>query len=233
MSIQVKKVRALFKKDLKDALKNGNFLLLAAMPIVLTLIYRLINFDGFSLEPEFVLTFGLLMALTLVPLSTTSMMIAEEKEKSTLRTLMLSNVSAGEFLISKALVIFVLVELVCLVIYMLTGLPISGLGRMLLVTAASSVSMILLGALIGIVSKNQMSTGMLSAPLALVLLMPAIFAQMSDGVMAYARFLPTTAMLQMISMPQEGILFPLMVILVWTVLSAVLFFFTYQRKRLD
>lgn len=233
MSIHWNKIWALFRKDMKDTLKNGNFLLLAALPLVFTALYRFISFDGFHMDQSFVMTLGLLMTLTLLPLSTMSMMIAEEKEKNTLRTLMLSNVSATEFLVSKSLVIFLLMQAVNLLIYLITGMPAAGLPRFLLVTSCSSINMILFGALIGILSKNQMSTGMMSAPFALLLLMPAMFAQISDGFASFARFIPTYAMIQLISEPEAGLLFPIAVIVVWTVVAAVLFGVAYRKKRLD
>lgn len=229
----MRKVSALFKKDVKDTLKNGNFILLAALPLVFTALYRFMNFDGMHMDASFVLTLGVLMALTLVPISTTSMMIAEEKEKNTLRTLMLSNVSAGEFLLSKTLVVFLFMQAVCILVYFITGMPISGLPRFVLVTSFSSVNMILFGALIGILSRNQMSTGMMSAPFALIMLMPAVFAQISDTFRAIAQFIPSYAMVQLITEPQAGLLIPSLVILAWTLIAAILFFVAYQKKRLD
>lgn len=232
MSLRWHKVRALFTKDMKDALQNGNMLLLAALPLVFTLLYRMMRFEGMQMEPQFVMTLGLLMTLTFMPLSVASMMIAEEKEKNTLRTLMLSNVSAAEFLLSKLMVVFLVMQVVNVMIFLITGMPASDLPRFLLITTLSSVNMILFGALIGILSKNQMSTGMISAPFALVLLMPAVFAQISDGFAAVAQFIPTYAMIQLIT-KQGGMLLPIVVIVVWTVLAAALFGIVYQKKRLD
>lgn len=233
MSIRWYKVWALFRKDLKDTLKNGNFLILAILPLGMTALYRFMNLDGVQLDAGFVMVLGLLMAITLIPLSCMSMMIAEEKEKNTLRTLMISNVSAGEFLLSKSLVVLLLMQAIALLIYIIVGQPLSGVPRFLLVTICSSVNMILFGALIGILSKNQMSTGMISAPFALVLLIPAIFGQISEGFAAFARFTPTYAMVELLGNPQGGMLFPILVILAWTILATAAFIFVYQKKRFD
>ena len=182
MNIQAYKVAALFRKDWKDTLKNGNCLLLCILPLGMSALYTFLDFDGFQLDRLFVLSIGLLMNLSLLPLSATSMMIAEEKEKHTLRTLMLSNVSAVEFLLSKALVIFLLMQAVNLGVYAMVGRVVP-LPYFLLVTTCAAPCGILLGALIGLVAKNQMSTGMFSAPLALLLMLPAMFAQL-HGCMA-------------------------------------------------
>lgn len=233
MSIHAGKIRALFKKDMKDALKNGNVLLLAALPLLFTALYRFMSIDGMQMDGDFVMTLGLLMTLTMLPVATISMMIAEEKEKNTLRTLMLSNVSAAEFLISKALTIYLVMLVVDLAIFFLTGQPIGTLPRFVLVTSLTSISMILLGALIGIISRNQMSTGMYSAPVMLVLLLPAVFATISEGFRTVAQFIPSYAMMELISNSSAGMLRPLLVIIGWTVAMAALFAVVYRRKQFD
>ena len=233
MTIQWNKIGALFRKDLKDTIKNNQFLLLALLPILFTTLYRFLSFDnGVTLDHSFVLTMGLLMNISMQPLSVMSMMIAEEKEKNTLRTLMLSNVTAATFLVSKTLVIFLLVQLVNLVIYFIAGVGLITFGWFLLITSFSLLCMILFGAVIGIMSKNQMATGMYTAPAMLLFLMPAIFAQISEAIANIAQFSPTYAMMQLL-LTNERTGFYIAVLLVWTVLATALFGLIYQKKRLD
>lgn len=229
MSIQIYKVGALFKKDIKDALKNGNWLLVAVLPLLFTILYRYMDF---GLPPVFVLTLGLLMNMSLQPISTMAMMIAEEKEKHTLRTLMLSNVSAGEFLLSKALVIFLLTQAVNLCIYAVTGVGLIALPRFLIITTLTCTSMILFGALVGLISKNQMNTGMLATPIALLMMLPAIFAEIMESIAVVAQYTPTRAMMLLIT-ESGNLTLSIVVLITWIVLAAVLFMLVYQRKRLD
>lgn len=226
------KVIALFKKDFKDTLKNGHCLLMALLPILLTALYRFLNFGGISLERQFVLTLGLLMNMSLMPISVMSLMIAEEKEKNTLRTLMLSNVSAADFLASKSLMIFLLAQAVNLVIYAVTGTGSIGIARFLLVTSLAILCMMLFGAVVGLLCRNQMSTGMLSAPFALLFMLPAIFAQIDEGIARFARFTPTYAMMQLLNGNDVSLL-PLGVLFAWIIIGAALFGVIYQNKRLD
>lgn len=64
---------------------------------------------------------GVMMNLCLTPLSVLGMMIAEEKEKNTMRTLMLCNVTGGEFLAAKTLAVLAGTLLVDTVLFFLTG----------------------------------------------------------------------------------------------------------------
>ena len=146
---------------------------------------------------------------------------------------MLSNVSAPEFLLSKALVIFLLMQLVDLGVFALVGTGIIPLPYFLLVTTCAIPGIILLGALIGLVSKNQMSTGMFTAPLALLLMLPTMFAQFSESIARYARFLPTYAVIELVGQPRNGRWFSFTVLIAWTVLATAAFMLIYRRKRFD
>ncbi len=231
MSMQFYKIRALFLHSLKDLLKNFNVLFLGLLPIGFTALYRYMSFGGESMPAEMVMSFGLVMNASLIPLSVMAMAIAEEKEKNTLRSLMLSNVSAMEFLVSKFLLIFLMAQVVNLSIYAVVGAAQLTPVRFLLVTSLSMAPPILLGALVGILSKNLMSTGTMGAPIGMVLLIPSIFGRLDDGFYQIARFTPTMAMMNLLEKNEEG--FSIAVLVVWVVLSAALFMVVYRKKRLD
>ena len=87
-----------------------------------------------------------------------------------------------------------------------------------------------------------MSTGIVlpSALLALLLLMPAMFAQLDESIARYARFLtPTARMLQLIGSPAERLRIPvpvLLVLLAWMILVTAAFALNLTRtktQRLD
>lgn len=227
------KIRILFFKDLKDTLRNGNGMILAVLPLAMTLLYRIMPIEGMPMPREFVSLIGVLMNLSLLPVALLSMMIAEEKEKNTLRTLMLSNVSAVEFLTSKCLVALLLLEAVDLIVFFLAGTPLSGLPMFLLATTLTALCMLLLGAVIGLVCKNQMSTGTLAAPVALLLMVPTMFASMNDTVARFAQFIPTYSMMQLVYVSGPASAMPWLVIAAWLVGGLALFVLAYRRGRLD
>ena len=231
MSVQAYKIKALMKKDVKDIRRNSSAILMATLSVFFTILYRFLNLGGEQLPIEFVLSIGVLMNISMLPLSVIAMIIAEEKEKNTLRTLMLNNVSAGEFLISKALIVLVIAEAVNVLCFIFTQAPIP-FGTFLGVTVLTCVCMLLFGATVGVISKNQMSTGVMTAPLAMLMLMPAIFGMADESIQSVARFTPTFSMLQLL-FGEGNALFNIAVIVVWTVAAAALFTVIYARKRLD
>ncbi|MCL1796373.1 MAG: ABC transporter permease [Clostridia bacterium] len=227
----VHKVRAMLKKDVKNDLRNGTVILFLFMPVFFTLLYGVLFADAEDLGPMFLLIFGILMNCSMFPISGTGLLIAEEKEKSTLRTLMLSNVSATEFLFSKAVVSYVLCEAAAVAIYLITA-PGTPLLWFLLITTLTTLCLMLLGAVVGILSPNQMTTGILGTPLTLIMLMPPIFGQINEAIGKIARFVPTNAMIELL-LSEDDRWFHFAVLAGWIVIGILAFVVVYRRKRLD
>ena len=183
---------------------------------------------------------GVMMNLCLTPLSVLGMMIAEEKEKNTMRTLMLCNVTGGEFLAAKTLAVLAGTLLVDTVLFFLTGFGPAQLPVFLLVCTAGSITMLLLGGLTGIVCRDQTSTGTIAGPLALVFMLPTMFAGMGGVLQKVASFVPTTATADLMflglghqSWMGANVLWDVAVLAVWTAGSAVLFALAFRKKGVD
>jgi ABC-2 type transport system permease protein len=228
------KFKTLFLKDLKDVARNTQVFLILSMPIVVVLLYSKVNLGVGKMDPLSVLLMGGLMALCMGPIVIPSTTIAEEKEKNTLRTLMLSNVSPWEFLASKAAVTWLFVVAEQMVVYLIarTGtLPID-IGKYMVIMGCSSMPLIIIGSVIGVMSKNQMSTGMSSAPIMLALMLPTILGMYNEQITRFVRFLPTAATLALVAGGADT-MFEYAVLLVWTIFAVALFTVLYRRARLD
>ena len=87
---------ALFKKDLKGCLSNKNILVSFLIPIVFCFIYQYM-FSGLGDDVNtYVLSMCAVFSISIIPSSILPVMIAEEKEKYTLRSLMLARVQGQE-----------------------------------------------------------------------------------------------------------------------------------------
>ena len=241
MTRSIRMVCALFQKDAKDTLQNMNVMILVALPLLFSVLYSNIFKDmAADMPPHFLLNMVTGMTLALVPTSFLSMLVAEEKEKNTLRVLMLSGVKAPEFITSKVLLTLLLVEALSTACFFVTG----GEGRMLptylfLVTLAS-IGLLLIGATIGLLCKDQMSTGVLATPISLVLLLPPMLGNINGVLAAIAKFTPIEWVLQLFLLVQDGGRLlsvegarGMLTLLGWIVLSALLFGAVYRWRRLD
>lgn len=241
MEFSIRRVNALFKKELKDLSKNINVLFMCILPIIFCFIYSkmLGGNPANQLGKISVLNLCLGMNLVLVSGFVIAMLIAEEKEKNTLRTLMLSCVSPIEFLLGKALITLVLSVAINIIMFFMVGLNAQYLGKYILISTLVVLSIIELGAVIGLISKNQMDTGIVGMPLLMTLLMVPMFAKVNNTVGKIASLLPNYNLFVILNKLfndeaiNANVIYNLCVILVWIIVAAAVFAYAYCKKGLD
>ena len=157
---------AIFKNQLKDALKNKEVLIQFVMFPVLTAVMTLgVKLDG--MPENFFISLFATMYICMAPLSSAAALIAEEKEKGTLRVLLMSGVKPQEFLAGIGGFIWA----VC----MIGSAVMCALGRYDLQSAV--IFMTIMGGAIGLLSPSQTAAHSVSIPLMLVLsLLPLLSA---------------------------------------------------------
>lgn len=97
MTFSMKRFSAIVRKEINDAGKNSQVILMALLPILLAVFYS--NMDSIK---EFFAGFIIVMTITMVGSYVQAIIIAEEKEKHTLRVLMLSPASPIEVILGKS-----------------------------------------------------------------------------------------------------------------------------------
>ena len=127
----MRKLGALLDKDARDLLKNPTMVVAVIMPVALTLFYRFSFRDALAagesdpamrlIVDGIFLVIALCMSVGVVGATVLVYGIAEEKEKHTLRTLMLANVSAGQVALAKGLVSLAAILVVAVACFALTG----------------------------------------------------------------------------------------------------------------
>ena len=242
MKLRMHTLAVLIKKDFRLMFTNKNMLIMILLPIGFAVLYQTIFGDvkEAGMPRNFVLTLCELLNLSAIPLTGLAMMVAEEKEKNTLRVLMLSDVSALEYIFSKIISVLVLMELITIVIFFITATQLSYLPMFLLVTTVTSISMLLFGAVVGLLSKDQMSTSTLSTPLMILFLIPPMCQNMNEVIDKIASIVPTTKMMAIINDAMNGMsilsqehLLDFGIILAWILLGVVTFAMMYRKKGFD
>jgi ABC-2 type transport system permease protein len=238
MDFSIKRVNALFKKELKDISKNFNVLFMAILPVVFCFVYTNLIKTG-ELAGVYILSLCVGMNLVMVSSFVIAMLIAEEKEKNTLRTLMLSSVSPMEFLLGKAAITLLLSVTVNIIMFFMSGMGAQYLIKYILITTLVVLSMMEIGAAIGLLAENQMSTGTIGMPILMVLLMIPMFASINNTLKKIAEFLPNYNMTLLLQKLLTGkstgpsSLYSISVLVVWIIIGAVAFGYIYNKKRLD
>ena len=233
--------KALFMKDLKNCFVNKNVFLMLALPVLFGDMYKFLLGDILKeATGSFVIVMCIVMTISIIPLNVLANMVAEEKEKHTLRSLMLANVSATDFLLSKAFVALVLMLIDGILIFLVCQEPIGYLVYFLIFYILASLSVLFFGALVGLLSKDQMSAGTLSSPLMIFLMLPPIFSQLNEMIEKIAVIFPTTSFQTLylqLSTKQpffnQDTVIAIIVCIVWIILGVIAFMYGYKKKGLD
>jgi ABC-2 type transport system permease protein len=99
--------------------------------------------------------------------------------------------------------------------------------------------MLIVGAVIGILSPNLMSTGVIGMPVLMVFFMLPLLAMMNKTMEMIARFIPGYALKLLLEPALSGKAFgmdaltSIFVILGWFILSILVFIFTFHKVGLD
>ena len=222
----------IIKKQIKDTLKNKTVLIQFVMFPVLTLIFE--NAINIPDMPELFFTkLFSVMYMGMAPLVAVASIIAEEKEKNTLRVLTMANVKAWEYLAG----IGIYVWTICMAGagVMATTLSSGDVPFYLGVMAAGFIISIAIGACIGIIASNQMVATSLSLPVMLIFSFMPMLAMFNDKIEKVAGIFYTQQIRELLgNMTFDGIKTETMLVVAVNALLALsLFFVAFKRKGLE
>lgn len=225
-------IGVIIKKQLKDTLKNKTVLIQFVMFPVLTLIFE--NAINIPDMPELFFTkLFSVMYMGMAPLVAVASVIAEEKEKNTLRVLTMANVKAWEYLAG----IGIYVWTICMAGagVMATTLSSGDIPFYLGVMAAGFIISIAIGACIGIIASNQMAATSLSLPVMLMFSFMPMLAMFNDKIEKIAGIFYTQQIRELLgNMTFDGIKTETMLVVAVNALLALsLFFAAFKRKGLE
>lgn len=252
MNAAMRKTGALLAKDFADLLKNPTLLVVCLLPIAFMALYSFMIGDaagGSDLTAEqqeavgpvigqFMLGSSLCMTVGMVCTMTALYGIAEEKEKRTLRTLMLANVGASQVVASKAVVALAASAAVNAVCFFVAGGEPGMLGAYLALGIVGSLPVILFSLVLGLASRDQMTAGVYSVPVLLVALVP-MFGMANETIEKASHWLPTGGVYDLIGLAVDGRLLsqdalaPLGVTLAWIVVGAAVFAALFKKLARD
>ena len=228
----MRNIGVIIKKQIKDTLKNKTVLIQFVMFPVLTLVFE--NAINIPDMPELFFTkLFSVMYMGMAPLTSVAAIIAEEKEKNTLRVLTMANVKAWEYLAG----IGIYVWTICMAGagVMATTLSSGDVPFYLGVMAAGFIISIAIGACIGIIASNQMAATSLSLPVMLIFSFMPMLAMFNDKIEKVAGIFYTQQIRELLgNMTFDGIKTETMLVVAVNALLALsLFFVAFKRKGLE
>lgn len=160
-------IAAIFKKQLKDTLRNKTvFIQFVMFPVMTLIMTNAINIQEMP-ENFFVILFAT-MYIGMAPLTSIASIISEEKEKNTLRVLIMSNVKPHEYLLGIGSYVWFACMLGGAVICTAGGYSLQVSIAFMGILAIGILTSLLIGAIIGIGSKTQMMATSITVPVMMI-----------------------------------------------------------------
>lgn len=157
------RITAIFKRQMKDTCKNKTVLIQFVMfPVLTVLMNRMIKIDG--MPDNFFVNLFATMYVGMAPLTSMAAILAEEKEKNTLRVLLMSNVKPYEYLLGIGGAVWLACMLGAAVICAEGSYRAEERLIFMLIMAAGILVSMLLGAAIGVWSRTQMMATSVTVP---------------------------------------------------------------------
>lgn len=179
---------AIFKKQLKDTFKNKTVLIQFLMFPALTLIMnRAVAIDGMP-ENFFVNLFAT-MYIGMAPLTSIAAVMAEEKEKNTLRVLLMSNVKPYEYLLGIDSYIWFACMLGAVAICASGDYTLQESLVFMAIMAIGIFASLLIGAAIGTWSKTQMMATSITIPVMMVFSFMPMLSMFNTTIAKIAKFI--------------------------------------------
>lgn len=180
-------IKAILWKQTKDTLKNKTILIQFVMfPVMTVIMEHAIELQG--MPDHFFANLFAVMYIGMAPLTSIAAIIAEEKEKNTLRVLQMSNVKGTEYLLGNLIYIFVMCMIGSLVIGLAGGYKEKQLLIFMVIMAVGHLISAVLGAAIGVIGKNQMSATSLTVPVMMIFSFLPMLAMFNETIAKVAKF---------------------------------------------
>lgn len=230
----MKHISAILWKQIKDTLKNKTILIQFLMfPIMTIIMENAIEID--NMPEHFFATLFASMFIGMAPLTAMSSIISEEKEKNTLRVLLMSNVKPLSYLAGVGIYVFVMCMIGACVIGFASGYKGNVLLIFILIMAIGILVSILTGAVIGTMSKNQMMATSVMLPVMMIFSFIPMLSMFNETIKKFGKVIYTQQISTMLNSVNEFEIKTeqILVIVITIVVAALAFVFAYKKYGLE
>lgn len=229
------RIQAIFIKDYKEFSRNYAVSIMVLLPLIMAFIY---NKTGVNNIQAYFLPINL--AFTSVTAFVQCCLIAEEKERNTLRSLMLSPATLFDILLGKSLLVFSISAVTVLLSIFLVGY---NPGNWIILGIALFLSIVFytgLGTLGALFTKTILEASVVILPIILLFSFGPFLTALAENipVLKVAEWLPSTQIILLAesleaSYTLSDVLIPIMTILIWSIIIWLSTIFLYKKRMVD
>jgi ABC-2 type transport system permease protein len=229
----MRSIRAIFIKQAKDMIKNPMVLVqFIIFPAVAWIMTELIAKSNEAIPPNMFVTMMAAIFAGMALVTSTAGIIAEDIERKSLRFLVMAGVKPHEYLAGVGGFILLAGSVVSLVFGLIGSFTAMELAKFLTVLIMGIAASIMLGAAIGILSKNQQAATALSMPVAMILGFTPMIATFNETVEKISGVLYTQQLNVIVNNFSANFTKALLVIGLNMIVLLVFFVIAYQKKGL-
>ncbi|MEK5399058.1 ABC transporter permease [Paenibacillus sp. FSL K6-2859] len=235
MSISLKRAQAIFMKDYKEFSRNYGISIMLILPIMFAVLFRsagasLLGASGFLYNTSFVLLTCFAQAC----------LIAEEKERNTLRSLMMTPATTLDVLIGKSSLVFVMSVVVLAIATFIFGYKPASIWAFVATIFLSIILYTAAGTICGLFSKTLLDASLSILPVAFIFTGApwGAFLENDYPILKVLDYMPSSQLVHLLGISNTGyttgdLLKPLLITLAWTVVLTVVSVILYQRRLKD
>ncbi|MCL1853125.1 MAG: ABC transporter permease [Peptococcaceae bacterium] len=229
----MRSVKAIFIKQLLDIIKNRMVLIqFVIFPVVALVFTELVAKPSEEMADSMFVTMFACIYAGMTVLATTAGIIAEDRERRSLRFLIMAGVKPYQYLLGIGGVMLTASLIVTVVFGLMGGFGGADLLKFVAALMLGAVASVLLGATIGILSKNQQAAGAMAMPLGMILGFTPMLAMFNDTVKKVFGIFYTMQVDMLVNDFAAGFLKPALVILANVTVLLVMFVAVYTKKGL-
>ncbi|MEQ7807755.1 ABC transporter permease [Priestia aryabhattai] len=235
MFFSFRRVNAILVKDWKDLMKNSYILFTLAFPLIFS-----IWIGKMDIENTFTYIFPINFSLVICGCFVQAAMVAEEKEKSTLRGLLLSPATISEILIGKSALSAITTIIVIIASILLSNFNVPSLSWFSLTILLCLIIYITIGTLLGLLSRTVMETTIIGMPVLVLLGMGSVLKAVinNDLLTTVIDFLPNEQFSNILINLNKGngfndIANSLLILVAWVFVTLIITFIVYGKRRFD
>src|SRR5690606_11318699 len=201
MNMSMKRIQAIFVKDYKEFSRNYAVSSVIFMPMILALFYGRINSPSMDIY-----LFPINMTFSMVTAYIQACLIAEEKERNTLRGLMMSPASTVDILLGKSLLVFLTTTVILAVSSYLVGYTPNDMLTISIALAISAVFYLALGTICGLFTKSIMEASLAVLPVMVIFTFGPLAVHLVESKILgkVVEWLPSTQLLRIAELSQTG-----------------------------
>ncbi|WP_336585746.1 ABC transporter permease [Bacillus spongiae] len=233
MNFSIKRVNSIFIKDWKDLQKNNYILFTLAIPLVFA-----VWLGRIGAESAIYNTYPIILSLVLVGSLIQAAMVAEEKEKNTLRGLILSPASTTEIFLGKCALSAILASIVIIASVFLSGYNVPSPPLFSVSVLLGLAFYLAIGTIIGLISRTVMDTSIIGVPVLLIFGISFKSLVENETALMIINYLPNEALNTIwVDLNNgkgfSGIIENILILLAWVVISIVTTVIIYRKRRVD